>query len=261
MDRLAAMRTFVRVVEAGSFSAAAEYLNIGQPAVSRSIAQLERRLGLRLLSRSTHGLSATEAGQKFCERARRVIEEADEADCAARSAVIGFTGRLRVSAGVTFGSLHLVPRLPSFLAAHPNVSIDLVLDDRPIDLVAEGIDICLRTWPLRDSAQTVCKLATSRRLVVGTPAYFERLRIPKTLLIWPGTRQSIRIHDRDANDSYSFRQGTSHVPVRMSGRLRVSASDYADGRTSWYRPGRRIGVATHAGAGARHHTACHAPLD
>src|SRR5215469_15249509 len=119
MDRLSAMRTFVRVVDTRSFSAAAEHLNLSQPSVSKSIARLESRLGVRLLMRSTHGLSPTEAGRNFCERARRAIEEADEADLAARAAGAGYTGRLRVSAGVTFGSLHIVPNLPTFLAAHP----------------------------------------------------------------------------------------------------------------------------------------------
>ena len=115
MDRLAVMETFVRVLETGSFSAAARHLNVGQSAVSKSIAQLEDRLGVRLLMRSTHGLAPTEAGQTFYERARRAIEEAEEADLAARGAHARLTGRLRVSAGVTFARLYLVPRLAGFL--------------------------------------------------------------------------------------------------------------------------------------------------
>jgi DNA-binding transcriptional LysR family regulator len=225
MDRLAAMLAFVRVVEAGSFSAAARQLNIGQPAVSRSIAQLERRMGVRLLSRTTHGLTPTEAGRNFCERARRAVEEADEAESSARSAGAGLTGCLRVSAGTTFGSLHLVPCLPFFLAEHPNVSIDLVLEDRPIDLVAEGIDIGLRIGPLRNSSQTVCKLASSRRLVVGAPAYFDRVGIPKTPAQLTDHAAVICTHDCSPGESYSFRRGSSHVRVRMAGRLRVSAGE------------------------------------
>jgi DNA-binding transcriptional LysR family regulator len=98
MDRLAAMETFVRVVETGSFSAAARRLNVGQPAVSKTVAQIEERLGVRLLMRSTHGLSPTEAGQSFYDRARRLIEDADEAELAARGAGLSLTGRLRVCA-------------------------------------------------------------------------------------------------------------------------------------------------------------------
>src|ERR1700754_642499 len=105
MDRFAAMETFVRVVETGSFSAAARCLNVGQPAVSKSIALLERRLDVRLLVRSTRGLTPTEAGASFYERARRAIEEADEAEFAARGAGADLAGRLRVSAAVTFAGL------------------------------------------------------------------------------------------------------------------------------------------------------------
>ena len=111
MDRLAVMETFIRVVETGSFSAAARHLSIGQPAVSKSIAQLEERFGVRLLMRSTRRLTPTEAGRNFYERARRAMEPADDANLAARGAGADLAGRLRVSAAVTFASLHVVPRL------------------------------------------------------------------------------------------------------------------------------------------------------
>src|ERR1700712_2797920 len=118
MDRLAAMETFVRVVETGSFSGAARGLNVGQPAVSKSVAQLEDRLGVRLLLRSSRGLTPTEAGQNFYGFARSAIDEADKADQAARGATAGLTGKLRVCAAVTFARLHVVPRLKPFLDAH-----------------------------------------------------------------------------------------------------------------------------------------------
>jgi len=117
MDRLAAMETFIRVVETGSFSAAARHLSIGQPAVSKSIAQLEERLGVRLLMRSTRRLTPTEAGRNFYERARRAMEPADDANLAARGAGADLAGRLRVSAAVTFASLHVVSRLPQWKAS------------------------------------------------------------------------------------------------------------------------------------------------
>src|SRR5262249_35364853 len=111
MDRLTAMEAFVRVVDAGSFSGAAKQLRIGQPAVSKTIAQLEDRLGVRLLLRSTHGLKATEAGRNFYERAKRSIEEAEEAELAARGAAATLSGRLRVCAPVTFTRLNVMPYL------------------------------------------------------------------------------------------------------------------------------------------------------
>ncbi|MGI4800582.1 MAG: LysR family transcriptional regulator, partial [Janthinobacterium lividum] len=115
MDRYQAMATFVRVVETGSFSAAARQLNVGQPAVSKTIAQLEQRLQVALLIRSTHALAPTEAGLRFYERARTAIREADEAELAARGAGAGLSGCLRVSAATTFARLHVVPLLPRFL--------------------------------------------------------------------------------------------------------------------------------------------------
>src|SRR6266571_2881850 len=119
MDRLAAMEAFVRVVDAGSFSGAAKQLRLGQPAVSKTFAQLEDWLGARLLLRSTHRLTPTEAGRNFYERAKRAIEEADEAELAARGAAASLSGRLRICAPVTFARLHVMPCLPAFLAEHP----------------------------------------------------------------------------------------------------------------------------------------------
>src|SRR6201981_2781737 len=143
MDRLAAMETFVRVIEAGSFSSAAKQLRVGQPAVSKTVAQLEDRLGVRLLLRSTHGLTPTEAGRNFYSRAKRSIEEAEEAELAARGAAATLSGRLRFCAPVTFARLHVMPRLSAFLAEHPSLDIDVCLEDRDIDLVAAGIDVAL----------------------------------------------------------------------------------------------------------------------
>src|SRR5580658_8335506 len=143
MDRLAAMEIFVRAVDSGSFSGAAKQLRVGQPAVSKAIAQLEDRLGVRLLLRSTHGLTPTEAGRNFYSRAKRSIEEAEEAELAARGAAAALSGRLRFSAPLTFARLHVMPRLPAFLAEHPSLDVDAYLDDHDIDLVGTGIDVAL----------------------------------------------------------------------------------------------------------------------
>jgi DNA-binding transcriptional LysR family regulator len=218
------METFIRVVETGSFSAAAKHLNVGQPAVSKSVAQLEARLGVRLLIRSTRRLVPTEAGRNFCERARRAIEQADEADHAARDAGTGFAGNLRVSAPVTFTRLHVVPRLPLFLAAHPHLSVDLILDDREVDLVEEGIDIALRMGTLRDSSLAARKIGSGRRVVVGAPAYFERAGIPRSPVELSAHAAVIYIQN-GIGDRWSFCRDGSEASVRLSGRLRVSAAE------------------------------------
>lgn len=222
MDRFAAMETFVRVVETGSFSAAARGLNVGQPAVSKSVAQLEARLGVRLLMRSTRGLAPTEAGQKFYERAKRALEEADEAEIDARGAGAGLTGRLRVSAAVTFARLHIVPRLPAFLAAHPGLSMDVILDDRVIDLVEDGIDIALRMGELADSSLTARRLATGRRRVLGSPAYFARCGEPATPAELSGHEAVVYIQ---GGQTWSFQRDGAEASVSVSGRLRLSAAE------------------------------------
>jgi DNA-binding transcriptional LysR family regulator len=224
MDRLAAMETFVRVVETGSFSAAARGLNVGQPAVSKTVAQMEQRLGVRLLMRSTHGLSPTEAGQNFYDRARRVIEEADEAELAARGAGASLTGRLRVCAPVTFARLHVVPHLSKFLAQHPGLTMDVLLDDRPIDLVEEGVDVALRIGSLDDSAFTARQLASSPRHVLGTPAYFERCGVPATPAAL-AEHAAVIYAQGGGGEGWSFRQGATEVSVSVSGPLRVSAAE------------------------------------
>src|SRR5437660_5805370 len=178
MDRLAAMEAFVLVVDTGSFSAAARRLNVGKPAVSKLVAQLEERLGVKLLVRTTRGLTATEAGLNYYERARRSIEEADEAELAARGAGSGLVGKLRVAAAVTFARIHLMPRLPEFLVQHRDLEMEVMLDDRNIDLVREGIDVALRMGKLADSSLTARRIASCRHVVLGTPAYFERLGVP-----------------------------------------------------------------------------------
>ena len=224
MDRLAAMQAFVRVVEAGSFSAAARALNMGQPAISKTVAQLEARLGVRLLMRSTHGLAPTEAGQSFYERAKRSIEEADEAEAVARGAGKGLTGRLRISAAVTFARLHVVPRLPKFLAAHPDLTLDVVLDDRIIDLIEEGVDIALRMGPLADSTSlTARKLASVPHHVLATAAYFTRSGVPATPAELAG--HAAVIYSREDAGAWCFRQGATEVSVTVSGPLRVSAAE------------------------------------
>src|SRR5260370_3427474 len=144
MNRLAAMDAFVRAVDTGSFTSAARQLRVGQPAMSKIIAQLEGRVGVKLLLRTTQGLTPTEAGENFYEHAKRSVEEADEAELKARGVGAALTGRLRIGAAVTFARLHVVPRLPKFLAMHPLLDVEVFLDDRNVDLVQAGSDIALR---------------------------------------------------------------------------------------------------------------------
>ncbi|MEN2394885.1 LysR family transcriptional regulator [Pseudomonas halotolerans] len=235
MDRLAAMETFVSVLEAGSFSAAARRLKLGQPAVSKTIAQLEERLGVRLLLRSTRGLTPTEAGTAFYERAKRAIEEAHEADLAARGAGSGLQGTLRVCAAVTFARLHVLPYLGEFLQAHPDLDIDIVLDDRTVNLIEEGIDVALRMGALSDSNLIARKIGECQRLVLATQTYVQAHGEPSS----PSElaqHQAVIFSQAGGGEHWAFEQGSTVQSVTVSGRVRVSAAE-----------GLRVAVLAHLG--------------
>jgi len=224
MNRLSAMEVFVRVIETGSFSGAARVLRIGKTAVSKAVAQIEQRLGVRLLVRTTHGLSPTESGESFYEHAKRSIEEAEEADLAARGVGAALSGRLRVSAAVTFARLHVMPHLPAFLDQHPALNVDLMLDDRNVDLVEAGVDVALRMGSLKDSSLTARKIGRGRRLVLGTPSYFEKAGEPRspTDLI---SHQAVIYDQRGGGAAWTFRQGAAETAVTLKGRVRVTAAE------------------------------------
>lgn len=224
MDRMREMELFVRVVETGSFSMAARDLNVGQPTISKTVAALEERLGVRLLVRSTRRLSPTEAGAAFYERAVRAVAEANEADAVAQGVGAGLEGRLRISAPVTFARLHLVPKLGSFLDAHPKLRIELLMDDRLVDLLAENIDAAIRLGTLSDSSLRVRKLAQTDRCVVASPSYLARKGVPVSptdLLEHDG----IIYGQSSGGQEWVFRRGTSEISIRLRARLTLSAAE------------------------------------
>jgi DNA-binding transcriptional LysR family regulator len=223
MCRLREMEMFVRVVETGSFSAAARAFKIGQPAISKVIAGLEDRLSARLLVRSTCRLSPTEAGIAFYERALRTLTEADGAEAVARGAGVGLDVRLRICAPATFARMHLVPTLGAFLDTHPKLNLELVMEDRTIDLVAENIDVALCWGPLTGS-MWARKLTQAERLVVASPTYLARRGVPNA----PADlveHDAIVYGQSSGGEEWRFRRGTSEISVRIQRRLTVSAAE------------------------------------
>jgi len=225
MDRLALMETYVCTVETGSFSAAARRLQVGQPAVSKAIAQLEERLQARLLLRSTRGLTPTEAGQAYYESAKRAIAMADEADSVVRGVSADLVGKLRVSAAVTFTRLHVIPHIKRFMERHPQLEIEVVLDDRHIDLLEHGIDIALRMGNLGDSSMTARRVATGRRMVVATPAYLAQRGVPQRPADLVHHEAVVYLSDAGGATTWSFERDSAEVSVTVSGHLRVSAAE------------------------------------
>lgn len=224
MDRFREMETFVRVVDTGSFSAAARQLRVGQPAVSKSVADLEGRLGVRLLVRSTRRVAPTDAGVTFYERAVRALSEANEAEAAAAGLGVGLEGRLRVSVPVTFGRLHVVPRLGTFLERHPKLRIEVVMDDRTVDLLEEGIDVALRLGEQGDSALAARKIGETDRLVLASPKYLERRGMPESpadLLEHEGVVYSQQV----GGEQWTLRRGTSETSIRIPSRLWLTAAE------------------------------------
>jgi DNA-binding transcriptional LysR family regulator len=224
MNRLAAMDAFIRVVDTGSFTGAARQLRVGQPAISKIIAQLEHRVGVKLLLRTTQGLMPTEAGETFYEHAKRSVEEADKAELKARGAAAALSGRLRIGGAVTFSRLYVVPLLRKFMAMHPALDIEMFLDDRNVDLVEAGIDIALRMGDLQNSSLTARKICSSPRVVVGAPSYFEEAGIPQTPADL-AAHQSVIYDRRGGGTVWTFTQGTVESAVTLKGRIRLTAAE------------------------------------
>lgn len=178
MDPLDGIAAFARVVDSGSFSAAARRLSMSKSAISAHVQQLEGRLGIRLLNRTTRRLSLTEAGAAYYQHCARILDEAEAAEQAATALQHEPRGTLRISAPVSFGSMHVAPAVPTFLARYPDLSLDIRLSGAYVDLVEEGLDLAIRIGVLGESALVTRTLAPSRRIVCAAPAYLKERGTP-----------------------------------------------------------------------------------
>ena len=178
MDRLQAIRLFVRVVDLGSFSKAAADLGIGQPSATKQVAQMERELGARLLHRSTHGVTPTEIGALYYEKCKLVVHHADEAASVATLLQSQVQGGLRISTSVAFGRRVLAPLVMRFMQLHPRLQVELTVDDRYVNLVEQGIDVAIRLGRLADSGLGARRLGTNPWVAVAAPEYLQRHGAP-----------------------------------------------------------------------------------
>ena len=179
-DRLQQLALFVRTVETGSFSKAAREFGLTQPSASRAVAALEKRLGVKLIARTTRQLSATDAGEALFARARDALAAVEDAENAARGAD-RLSGVLRVALPTTYGARRIAPLLPAFLDRHPRLKIDLMMSDRYENLIAEGAELALRVGEQPDSSFVARKLESARRLFVAAPSYLARRGAPRSL--------------------------------------------------------------------------------
>lgn len=233
MDRLDELAIFVRIVDEGSLVRAAARLRRSPPAVTRALAALERRIGQRLVDRTTRRLAATEAGRVLYDKARVLVADYDAATAAAPGMPVH--GLLRITAPVQFGRRHMAPIVGRFLDAHEGVEIELVLNDRNIDLIEEGIDIALRIGPLADSSLLARPVGQVRRLWVASPAYLARRGTPRTPADLAG--HEALLGTLRGNSEWAFAGGRRGSPARLAGRLRV---DDVETRLRAAREGRGI---------------------
>jgi DNA-binding transcriptional LysR family regulator len=179
MDVLTGMSIFVAVVENNSLAGAARHMNLSPSVVSKQLSALEDRLGVRLLNRTTRRVSLTEVGSAYFERCKRILADVDEAEAAVTTAHNSPRGLLKITAPSTFAHRHVAPHLPAFLDRYPEVQVQLLVADRLVDLVEEGMDLAIRIAQLKDSSLIARKLAPNHRKLVAAPGYVEKWGMPK----------------------------------------------------------------------------------
>jgi DNA-binding transcriptional LysR family regulator len=223
MDKLVAMRNFVKITESTSLSAAARTLAMSLPVVSRGLAELERGLGVRLFTRTTRSLALTDEGETYRQHCLRILADIDNAESALAQIRATPKGRVTVSAPLLFGRLRVAPLLPAFLARYPDVSVDLLLVDRVVNLIDEGIDVAVRIAPLGDSTLIARRLGQVRRVVCASPAYLKHYGRPRK-------PADLRAHNcllnvgSNAGD-WRFQAGAKEARLRVSGNFVSNSSD------------------------------------
>lgn len=216
MDQLAAMRVFVEIVDRGSLTAAAESLDRSQPAIVRTLAALETHLDTRLLQRTTRRMSLTPEGRDYLERCRAILADVEEAELSVGRQEGEPRGDLRMTAPVQFGQLHVAPALGSFLKQHPGVRVDLLLLDRVVDLVEEGIDLALRIGHLADTSMVAVRVGAVRRVVCASPALLEAVSIPEHPHGLTG-KPCIRLRNLSRANTWPFRERGRDLSIRVDG--------------------------------------------
>lgn len=218
------LNSFLAVVRAGSFVGAADATGLSKAAVSRHVAELEERLGVRLLHRTTRRLSLTDDGQRFHARAGELMAALDELEAETASRGGDATGLLRINAPLTFGNLHLAPLWPRFTAANPKVSLDITLNDRVVDLVEEGYDLAVRITNLPSSQLVSRRLATTRIVLCASPGYLAAHGTP-THPRDLAHHQVLAYSYWSGGDDWRFRGPEGEVAVRVNPRIRTNSGD------------------------------------
>ncbi len=218
MNKLVAMQTFVAILDHGSLSAAANALGKALPTIVRNLAMLEEELGVRLLQRTTRRMSLTEEGRLYLDRCRQILGDIDEVEEALTNRLATPRGRLRVTAPVLFGQLHVAPAVVGFLRQYAEVEIELLLLDRVVNMVEEGFDIGIRIASLEDSSMIATRIGEVRRVVCASPELLERLgkpEHPRDLTEYP----CVHFQGLSAAPVWNFADGRKAISVPVGGPL------------------------------------------
>lgn len=225
MSQLEDMRMFTVTAEMGSFTAAAERLGVTKQFISRRIMALEKRLGSRLLIRTTRKLSVTDTGRSYCERALKILEAVEETEQLVADCNASPRGSLRISAPVSFGTLHLGPAIAHFMTQYPEVKVELDLNDRFVDIVGEGYDMAVRIGQLDDSSLVARHIALTQLLVCASPDYLARRGVPQR----PEdlTEHDCLLYGHGPYVEWHFAKQGKLLSLKVTGRLRVNNGELA----------------------------------
>lgn len=226
MDRFHLMAVFVAVAEEEGFAAAARRLRMSPPAVTRAVAFLEKRLGVRLLTRTTRLVRTTDAGARYLEDARRILLEADEADEAAAGINATPRGLLSITAPVQFGKVYVIPVITAYQTAFKETTVSALFIDRVVNLLEEGLDVGIRIGPLPDSSLRAIRVGQVRRVVCASPAYLKKHGSPKSPADL-ARHPIIAATSVSAGSEWSFVKGKEKISVRLRPRILVNTNDGA----------------------------------
>ena len=224
MDKLYAIEAFIKIVDAGSITAAAQTLDVSQPSMVRTLAALERELGVRLLNRTTRRMSLTDEGRDYYERSRQIVAAVEDAQLSLSARRVTPRGRLRIASSVSFGRTFVAPLVAEFLAAHPELNAELLLLDRVVDLVEEGMDLAVRVARLPDSSMVGHSIGEVRRVVVASPALLKTGGLPKNPVDLRG-RRCVSFTGVVSPGHWSFGEGRKQMQVPIKNALVTNQVD------------------------------------
>jgi DNA-binding transcriptional LysR family regulator len=226
MDQITAMRVFARVVEAGTFTRAADSLQIPKPTVTKMVQQLETRLRVKLLQRTTRRVTVTPEGAAYYERTARVLAELEDIESDLTNAQADPRGRLRVDVGSSLANMVLIPQLPAFHARYPEIELEIGVSDRPVNLIGDAVDCVIRAGELTDQSLVARRIATLPFVTCATPAYLERHGVPKTPSdLGDGTHRVVGYFSSMSNRPIPLRYGRADERMEIHGHTVVGVNE------------------------------------